>query len=100
VILNFSYDTESLDICALKKSVLNDDNTEYNLISLEPDDGCSEFTTNLPPQNSSLYLKIQKPFNCQFSTVIRNVQALNPGFVIIGSDGPIVSYNIVLLIHR
>jgi hypothetical protein len=92
VILNFNYDhSDSLDICALKKPISNNDNKEYNLVSLEPNDGCSEFTTNLPPQNSSLYLRIQKPFNCQFSTVIKNVQALDPGFVIIGSDGPIVS---------
>jgi hypothetical protein len=92
VILNIKHDhTDAFDICALKKSILNDENKEYNLISLEPNDGCSEFTTNIPPQNSSIYLKIQKPFACQFSTVIKNVQALEPGFVIIGSDGPIVS---------
>lgn len=81
---------KQLDICALKKPVTNQDNNiDYNLISLEPYDGCSPI--DQPSLDSSAaYLRIKKPFKCHFSTLIKNVQANNPKLVIIGSDGPIV----------
>jgi hypothetical protein len=81
-------------LCALRKPVKNnqDQNTTNTLISLEPDDGCDASTlpTNLD-KNTAIYLKINEPFGCHFTEVIKNVQNLKPNLVIIGSDGPIVS---------
>jgi len=81
-------------LCALRKPVKNnqDQNTTNTLVSLEPNDGCDEST--LPSKlgkNTAVYLKINEPFGCLFTQVIKNVQNLEPNLVIIGSDGPIVS---------
>jgi len=83
-------------LCALRKPIKDnqDQNRTYSLLSLEPNDGCDE--KSLPSnidKNTAVYLKINEPFGCQFTQVIKNVQNLKPSFVIVGSDGPIVSLN-------
>ena len=85
---------QKLELCALRKSVNDnqDRNRTFSLFSLEPNDGCNK--DSLPSRlekDTVVYLKINEPFLCQFTQVIKNVQSLNPKFVIIGSDGPIVS---------
>jgi hypothetical protein len=90
---------QKLELCALRKSVNDnqDQNRAFSLFSLEPNDGCNK--DSLPSRldkDTVVYLKINEPFLCQFTQVIKNVQSLNPNFVIIGSDGPIVSKNVFM----
>ena len=70
-----------------------------NLAALAGDsyDGCTPSAV-VPTPKSALYLRIASPFNCPFTTVVNNLQALDPALVLIGSDGPLVSHRLLLLL--
>ena len=87
---------DELDLCTIKKPYkINDNNQDFNLVSLEPYNGCKPYNKNsyTPSQinGSALYIRIGKPFDCDFKDVIGNLQKLQPKLIIVGSDGPIVS---------
>ena len=84
--------SEEIEICALKKPFTNSDlDKPYNLVSLEPYDGCSPYEKPEDFSNTAVLLRISRPFSCEFAVVINNLQALKPSVVLIGSDGPLVT---------
>jgi hypothetical protein len=92
-----------LKLCALKKPAANNagasNNVPLSLIDLKLEDGCRPLIEPVDANFSQSAVYMHRPkTNCPFYKSIENLQVHNPELVLVGSDGPIVTFRLLLFI--